>query len=86
MDHMRISGTEPSSVILSKTMKFKKLKSEYPYAPKYAGTKRGGEKPHKITISNNFNAENFDTLKRYESTEVDRRTWLHVSSGTLWSK
>ena len=23
--------------------------------------------------------------KRYESTEVDRRTWLHVSSGTLWS-
>ena len=24
-------------------------------------------------------------LKRYESTEVDRRTWLHVSSGPLWS-
>ena len=23
--------------------------------------------------------------KRYEPTEVDRRTWLHVSSGTLWS-
>ena len=23
--------------------------------------------------------------KRYESTEVDRRTWLHVPSGTLWS-
>ena len=23
--------------------------------------------------------------KRYESTEVDRRNWLHVSSGTLWS-
>ena len=22
--------------------------------------------------------------KRYESTEVDRRTWLHVPSGTLW--
>ena len=21
----------------------------------------------------------------YESTEVDRRTWLHVPSGTLWS-
>ena len=29
--------------------------------------------------------ENFDALKRHESTEVDRRTWLHVSSGTLWS-
>ena len=23
--------------------------------------------------------------KRNESTEVDRRTWLHVSSGTHWS-
>ena len=23
--------------------------------------------------------------KRYKSTEVDRRTWLHVSSGTHWS-
>ena len=23
--------------------------------------------------------------KRYESTEVNRRTWLHVPSGTLWS-
>ena len=22
--------------------------------------------------------------KRFESTEVDRRTWLHVPSGTLW--
>ena len=24
-------------------------------------------------------------LQRYESTEVDRRTWLHVHSGTPWS-
>ena len=23
--------------------------------------------------------------KRYESTEVDRRTWLHLPSGTHWS-
>ena len=23
--------------------------------------------------------------ERYESTEFDRRTWLHVPSGTLWS-
>ena len=33
---MRISGTEPSSVILSKTMKIKKLKSDDPKAPKQA--------------------------------------------------
>ena len=25
------------------------------------------------------------SVKRYESTEVDRRTWLHVPSGTPWS-
>ena len=24
-------------------------------------------------------------FKRYESTEIDRRTWLHVPSGTHWS-
>ena len=23
--------------------------------------------------------------KRFESTDVDRRTWLHVPSGTHWS-
>ena len=28
MEHMRISGTEPSSVILSQTKKFKKLKCD----------------------------------------------------------
>ena len=30
MDHMRISGTEPSSVILSQTKEFKMLKSDAP--------------------------------------------------------
>ena len=35
-----------------------------------------------MTISINFKTENLDALKRYESTEVDRRTWLHVPSGT----
>ena len=27
--------------------------------------------------------ENFDALKTHESTEVERRTWLHVPSGKL---
>ena len=36
-------------------------------------------------MSINFNSENFDVLKRYELIEVNRRTWLHVPSGTLWS-
>ena len=82
---MRTSGTEPSSVILSQTMKFKKLKSDYPKVPKQAKAKRDGVINHKITILINFNTENFDALKRYESTEVNRRTWLHVPSETLWS-
>ena len=42
MRHMRISGTEPSSVILSQTMKFKKLKSDDPKIPKQAKAKRDG--------------------------------------------
>ena len=42
MDHMRISGTEPSSVILSRTMKFQKLKSDDPKVPKQAEAKRDG--------------------------------------------
>ena len=33
----------------------------------------------------NFNSENYAALKHYESTEVDRRTWLHVPLGTPWS-
>ena len=36
---MRISGTEPSSVILSQTMKFKKLKSDDQNVPKQAEAK-----------------------------------------------
>ena len=36
---MRISGTEPSSVILGQTMKFKKLKIDTPKVPKQAETK-----------------------------------------------
>ena len=27
----------------------------------------------------------FMLSKHYESTEVERRTWLHVPSGKLWS-
>ena len=42
MDHLRISCTEPSSVILSQTMKFKKLKSDAPKVLKQAKAKRDG--------------------------------------------
>ena len=80
---MPISGNDPSSVILSQTQYFQKLKRDVPNVPKQAEAKRDGV----INPQNyNFNTEIFDALIRYESTEVDRRTWLHVSSGTHhWS-
>ena len=40
MDHMRISGTEPSSVILSQTCSIKKLKSNDQKVPKQAEAKK----------------------------------------------
>ena len=42
MDHMRISVTEPSSVILSHTEWIKMLKIDYPKVQKQADAKRGG--------------------------------------------
>ena len=44
MDHMRISGTEPSSVILSQTCSknIQKLKSDDLKGPKQAEAKRDG--------------------------------------------
>ena len=51
---MRISGTEPSSVILSQTMKFKKLKSDDPKVPKQAEAKRDG-----VINPQNYNFKQF---------------------------
>ena len=78
---MRISGTEPSSVIISQTMWFKKVDKWCPKLPKQAEAKRDGVMNPQNTISINFKTANFNALKRYESTEVDRRTWLHVPRG-----
>ena len=50
---MRISGTEPSSMILSQFLntKYKKLKSNDQKVPQQAEAERDGvKKPHKITI------------------------------------
>ena len=42
IDHMRISGTEPSSVILSQRKWLKKLTKNAPKVPKQAKAKRDG--------------------------------------------
>ena len=41
--------------------------------------------PQNYNFNEFLNTEKLMLSKRYESTEVDRRTWLHVPSGTLWS-
>ena len=42
MDHMRISGIEPSSVILSQRKSLKRLKNNVRKVPKKAKAKRDG--------------------------------------------
>ena len=60
---MRISGTDPSSVIRS------------------AEAKRDG-----VINPKNYNFSQFYTQKKICFwNAVDRRTWLHVPLGTLWS-
>ena len=83
MDHMSISGNEPSSVILRQKV-VSKVENVDPKVPKEAEAKRDGViHPHNYNFNHFYG--NLDALKRYESTEVDRRTWLHVPSGTHWS-
>ena len=62
------------------------MKSNDQKVPKQAEAKRDG-----VINPQNYNFNQFKTrniimlYKRYESTELDRRTWLHVPSGTHWS-
>ena len=82
MNH--ISGTEPSSLILSQTKVFNNLKSTASKVPKQAEAKR-----EDVIHAQNYNFNQFLTRKililsnatMYESTRVDHRTWLHVPSG-----
>ena len=63
-----------------------KVENVEPTVPKQAEAKRDGVINPQNYIFNQLYTDNFfDALKRYESTEVDRRTWLHVPSGTHWS-
>ena len=62
------------------------LKSNDQKVPKQAEAKRDGVINPQNYNFNQFWTRNISMLsKRYESTEVDRRTWLHVPSGTHWS-
>ena len=54
MDNIRILGTEPSSVILSKTKKFQKLESYVPKSQKQTESKWDG-----VINAQNYNSINF---------------------------
>ena len=54
-----------------------------PKVPKQAEAKRN--KPIKLQFQSILTRTILMLSKRYESTEVDRRTWLHVPSGNHWS-
>ena len=83
---MRILGTEPSSVILSQTKQFRKVDKLCPKIPKQAEAKKDGViNPQQLQFQCILTRKSFILSKRYESTEFDRRTWLHVPSGTHWS-
>ena len=69
MDHMRISGTEPSSMLRSKREFYKRLKSDVPKMPKQTEAKRNGViNPQNLQFQSILNIEHFYDLKRYEST------------------
>ena len=42
-------------------------------------------KPTKLQFQSVLTQKIFMLSKRYESIKVNRRTWLHVPSGTQWS-
>ena len=85
MDHIRISGIEPSSVVLDQTKLFKKMKSDASKVPNQAKAKRDGVLNTENYNFNQFLPRKFGAIKRYKSTKVGRRTWLPVPSGTLCS-
>ena len=78
---MRISDNEPSSVILSqKRGKVMSQSSKNKLKPK-----GWHNKPTKLLFQSIWIRKISMLSIYYESTEVDRRTWLHVPSGTPWS-
>ena len=65
MDYVRISGNEPSSVILNQTKYFKEVEKRYSKVPKQSEAKYDGVINHKNTISINFIRKILLLSKRY---------------------
>ena len=83
--YMRISGNERSSVILRHTKQLKSLKY-WSKSDKTGWIRKGWcNKATKLQFQLIWIRKILMLSKCYESTEVDRRTWLHAPSGTHWS-
>ena len=73
-------------MIISQTKWFQQLKIDYPKVQKQADAKSDGViNPENYIFKQILTRSILMFSKHYESTEVDRRTWLRVFSGTLWS-
>ena len=72
MDHMRISGTEPSSVIFRQTV-VKALKNDVQKVSKNAKAKRDGVINSQNNNFNQFLHGNFDALK----TQRINQSWTY---------
>ena len=42
-------------------------------------------KPIKLQLKSGYKTNNFDAFQMLRINQSRHRTWLHVSSGTLWS-
>ena len=82
---MRIPSNKPSSLILSQTKCCQKLKIMTRKCLKKVIQKGWCNKPTKLQYQAILIRKISMLSKRYESTEVDRRTWLHVLFGTNWT-
>ena len=82
IDHMHISGTEPQSLILSQTKKFKMVKSDTAKVPKQVEAKSVG-----WINPENYNVNQFKTWKilcSQTAMNQPKSKWLHVPLGNLW--
>ena len=82
---MRISGIEPSSVILSQTKYFKDWKVMPKSAETSLSQKGWCNKPTKLQFQSILPQKILMLLNATNQPKFDRRTLLHVPSGTLWS-
>ena len=77
---MHIPGTEPSSVILSQTKLFQKLKIDAQKCQNKLKPK-GMASCTKLQFQLILTRQIVLLSKRYESTEVDRRTYIRLDFG-----